>query len=324
MKEQLMKEILLKMSDCLDQEQRERLERVMITTLHDYVVMTDGSKEVAIYDYSSEALLQKFIAIRRLDGLQESTLCQYEYENRKMLEYLGRNPKDISTDDIRYYLAMCRVSKTTLNNKIRYINAFFKWLEEEEIIMRNPMNRIHSVKLDKVIKKPYLDTELEDLRNNVKNDRDRAIMEVLYSTGVRVSELCRMNKTDIVNDECIVFGKGAKERKVYFSKKSIYYLKKYMSGRADNNEALFVSRKKPYNRLSTVAIESIMRKLGSECGIEKVHPHRFRRTLATNVLNRGMPLQEVKEMLGHEKLDTTMIYCTVMETNVKNSHTKCA
>lgn len=324
MKEQLMKEILLKMSDCLDKEQRDKLERVMITTLHDYEVMADHSREVVVYDQSAEMLLQKFIAVRRLDGLQDSTLAQYEYENRKMLEYLGKNPKNVTTDDVRYYLAGCQVAKTTLNNKIRYINAFYKWLDEEELIARNPMKRVHSVKTDKVIKKPYQDTELEDLRNNIQSDRDRAIMEVLYSTGVRVSELCRMNRSDVINDECIVLGKGAKERKVYFSQKSIYYLKRYVENRTDDNEALFVSKKKPHDRLSVPAIESLMRKLGRKCGIEKVHPHRFRRTLATNVLNRGMPLQEVKELLGHDKLDTTMIYCTVMETNVKNSHKKCA
>lgn len=324
MRDKVIKEVLLLMSGSLDKKQEEKLENVMIKVLHDYDVKPDNPAELVVYDDSSEVILRKFIAVRRLDGLQESSLAQYEYENRRLLEFIGKHPKDITTDDIRYYLAMSNVSKSTLNNKIRYINAFFKWLEDEEIVLRNPMVRIHSLKPDKVIKKPYLDTELEELRNNASNERDRAIIEVLYSTGVRVSELCRMNKTDIINDECIVFGKGAKERKVYFSKKSMYYLKKYIEGRSDCNNALFVGNRNPHRRLSTKAVESILRNLGRSCGIEKVHPHRFRRTLATNVLNRGMPLQEVKEMLGHEKIDTTMIYCSVLEVNVKNSHGKCA
>ena len=188
MKEKLIKEILLKMSGCLEKEELMYLERILITSMRDYSI-DKKQDELVIYDDSAEQLIMKFVAVRRLDGLCESTLSQYEYENRKLIEFLGKHPKDVTTDDIRYYLAVSKVSKVTLNNKIRYINALFKWMEEEEMITRNPMVRIKSVKQDKVIRKPYLDSDMEEMRNHAKNSRDRAIIEVLYSTGVRVSEI---------------------------------------------------------------------------------------------------------------------------------------
>jgi site-specific recombinase XerD len=321
--DKILQEVKLLMSGSITREQSDKLEVVLIKVLHGYHIQKECT-EMVEYDSTAEHILNRFIAVRRLDGLMESTLAQYRDENMRMLQYIGKNPKDITTDDLRYYLASHKVSRRTLNNKIRYLNAFFKWLEEEEYMTRNPMIRIHAVKEDKTIKKPYTDEQREELKTSAHCIRDVAIMEVLYSTGVRVSELCRLNRSDIMTDECIVLGKGSKERKVYFSETSMYYLRKYMEQRTDDNDALFVWCKKPYNRLSEKGIESMLRNLGKSRGIDKVHPHRFRRTLATNALNRGMPIQEVKEMLGHEKIDTTMIYCNVLEQNVKNSHRKCA
>lgn len=319
----IIKDIKVKLSDSLSVEQLEELDRVLTQTLYPYDLVKK-STDIVVYDDTNEKVLKKFIAVKKLDGLQDSSLLQYYNENRLFLEFIGKNVKDITVDDIRLYLAHKRVSKATLNNKIRYLNAFYKWLDEEEVIVKNPMTKIHSVKQDKVIRPTLSQDDIATLEDNATNIRDIAMIEILYSTGVRVSELVNIKLSDIKNNECVVFGKGCKERVVYFNERSMHYLRLYLRTRTDNIDKLFVSLKKPYRALQSKGVECRLRKLGTICNIAKVHPHKFRRTVATDVLNRGMPLQEVQKMLGHEKVDTTMIYCNVSQNNVKFSHFKFA
>lgn len=212
----------------------------------------------------------------------------------------------------------------TIDNIRRTLSSFFAWLENEDYIVKSPVRRIHKVKATKKVKETFTDENLEKLRDTCSNVRDLAILELLISTGMRVGELTRLNIADMNFGErsCIVLGKGNSEREVYFSAKSKMYIKKYLETRTDNNEALFVSLIKPYNRLGISGIEIAIRNLGREANINKVHPHKFRRTMATMAIDKGMPVEQVQKLLGHIKIDTTMEYAMVSQNNVKNSHRK--
>lgn len=234
----------------------------------------------------------------------------------------------ITENDLFVYLAKYKkergVSNAYLDNIRLVFSSFFGWLNAKGYISKNPTMGLEPIKVEKRIKKPLSDEELEKLRRTCEQERDLALLEFLYSTGVRVSELVALNRQDIdfYGKNVIVYGKGSKERETYLTATSCMHLKAYLDSRQDANEALFVSNKKPYERLTVAGVEGILKKLGKSAGVEKVHPHRFRRTMATNALKKGMPLEEVKELLGHTKLDTTMIYCTVNKENVKHSHQK--
>lgn len=282
-------------------------------------------------DIASESLkgqedfLQKFISAKRVEGCSEKSLRYYESTIRNMLDGIGKPERSITTEDLRSYLDTYQrrgsVSKVTLDNVRRILSSFFSWLEDEDYIVKSPVRRIHKVKTGKTVKETYTDESLEIMRDYCDNPRDLAMIDLLASTGIRVGELVKLNRADIdfENRECIVFGKGNKERKVYFDARTKIHLQKYLNSRTDANEALFVSLLKPFDRLQISGIEIRLRKMGRELNIHKVHPHKFRRTLATMAIDKGMPIEQVQQLLGHQSIDTTLQYAMVNQTNVKNS-----
>lgn len=271
--------------------------------------------------------LQEFLDVKALEGCSKVTIENYKFNLNKFLLGVGKDPTEIATQDIRKYLADYKrergVSNTTLDNMRRVFQSFFTWMHREGYIIKDPCAAVNKIRADKIIKNPYSDEEMELMREAAKNLREKAIIEVLYSTGMRIGELEKLNKDDIdfVNGKAIVFGKGAKEREVYFNVKAQLALKKYLENRNDNNEALFVGLQSPYNRLKVSTYEKILRELGGRCGVH-CHPHRFRRTCATILLNKGMPIQEVSKVLGHAKLETTLIYCEINQQSVAANHKK--
>ena len=242
-----------------------------------------------------------------------------------MLDGINKPERQITTDDLRIYLDNYQrrgsVSKVTLDNVRRILSSFFSWLEDEDYIIKSPVRRIHKVKTGKTVKETYTDEALEVMRDHCENMRDLAMIDLLASTGMRVGELVKLNRQDVdfENRECIVFGKGDKERKVYFDARTKIHLQKYLSERTDSNEALFVSLLKPFNRLLISGVEIRLRKFGFELSIHKVHPHKFRRTLATMAIDKGMPIEQVQHLLGHSSIDTTLQYAMVNQSNVKTS-----
>ena len=271
--------------------------------------------------------LQEFLDVKALEGCSKATIENYKFNLNKFLLGVGKDPTEIATQDIRKYLADYKrergVSNTTLDNMRRVFQSFFTWMHREGYIIKDPCAAVNKIRADKIIKNPYSDKEMELMREAAKNLREKAIIEVLYSTGMRIGELEKLNKDDIdfVNGKAIVFGKGAKEREVYFNVKAQLALKKYLENRNDTNEALFVGLQSPYNRLKVSTYEKILRELGGRCGVH-CHPHRFRRTCATILLNKGMPIQEVSKVLGHAKLETTMIYCEIDQQSVATNNRK--
>ena len=271
--------------------------------------------------------LQEFLDVKALEGCSKATIENYKFNLNKFLLGVGKDPTEIATQDIRKYLADYKrergVSNTTLDNMRRVFQSFFTWMHREGYIIKDPCAAVNKIRADKIIKNPYSDEEMELMREAAKNLREKAIIEVLYSTGMRIGELEKLNKDDIdfVNGKAIVFGKGAKEREVYFNVKAQLALKKYLENRNDTNEALFVGLQSPYNRLKVSTYEKILRELGNRCGVH-CHPHRFRRTCATILLNKGMPIQEVSKVLGHAKLETTLIYCEINQQSVAANHKK--
>ena len=271
--------------------------------------------------------LQEFLDVKALEGCSKATIENYKFNLNKFLLRVGKDPTEIVTQDIRKYLADYKrergVSNTTLDNMRRVFQSFFTWMHREGYVLKDPCAAVNKIRADKIIKNPYSDEEMELMREAAKNLREKAIIEVLYSTGMRIGELEKLNKDDIdfVNGKAIVFGKGAKEREVYFNVKAQLALKKYLENRNDTNEALFVGLQSPYNRLKVSTYEKILRELGNRCGVH-CHPHRFRRTCATILLNKGMPIQEVSKVLGHAKLETTLIYCEINQQSVAANHKK--
>lgn len=245
-----------------------------------------------------------------------------------MLNTVARIPSQITTDDLREYLVKYQTernsSKVTIDNIRRILSSFFSWLEDEDYIVKSPVRRIHKIKTDKTIKDTYSDESLEKLRDGCNELRDLAIIDLLASTGMRIGELVRLNKEDInfMERECVVFGKGNKERTVYFDARTKIHLQNYISSRTDNDKALFVSLKAPFSRLNIGGIEGRLKKIGNSLNINKVHPHKFRRTLATNAIDKGMPIEQVQQLLGHQRIDTTMHYAMVKQQNVKLAHRK--
>ncbi len=315
MLEKIVKEILDDMTGDLDNKQSLKLSKVLENRLCDYLGHDDED-----YDY-----LEKFLCAKRIEGRSEKTLKYYKSTIRDMLVCLGNDVKRISTAELRQYLSDYQtkndISKTTLDNIRRILSSFFSWLEDEDYIIKSPVRRIHKVKTGNTVKDTYTDEELEQMRDACNNSRDLALIDLLSSTGMRVGELVRLNIDDIDfnNRECVVLGKGDKERKVYFDARTKIHLQKYIDSRTDNNKALFVSLLKPHERLEISGVEIRLRKMGFELNLRKVHPHKFRRTLATMAIDKGMPIEQVQHLLGHRSIDTTLQYAMVNQTNVKNS-----
>ena len=327
MKEQLIRNILHGMVGTIDSRQTEELKSVLCREFGRIAVteQTDATQQ----DTSENAhFLASFIAAKRVEGCSEKTIEYYSSTIEKMFTALGKWVKDITTDDLRGYLAKYQQengsSKVTIDNIRRILSSFFSWLEDEDYIVKSPVRRIHKVKTAKVIKEAFTDEHLEVLRDTCDSIRNLALVEMLASTGIRVGELERLNRLDINFNErsCVVFGKGESEREVYFDARAKLHLSEYLESRTDDDPALFVSSKSPHGRLTISGIERVLRKLGEEAEITKVHPHRFRRTLATMAIDKGMPIEQVQRLLGHVKIDTTMHYAMVNQNNVKNAHRK--
>lgn len=273
-------------------------------------------------------LLHLFISAKRVEGCSEKSLHYYESTIRNTLTAIGKPEAQITTEDLRGYLDMYQqrgtVSKVTLDNVRRILSSFFSWLEDEDYIVKSPVRRIHKVKTGKTVKETYSDECLELMRDHCTETRDLAMIDLLVSTGIRVGELVKLNRDDIdfEHRECVVFGKGNKQRKVYFDARTKIHLQRYLNERTDDSKALFVSLLKPFNRLNISGVEIRLRKIGRELNFHKVHPHKFRRTLATMAIDKGMPIEQVQQLLGHQSIDTTLQYAMVNQNNVRESHRK--
>lgn len=306
------------MNQYLDNEQLMELKKVLVNLLNN----TDNSID------DSYELLNHFIATKRLEGRSEKTLKYYKSTVEKVFGSIDKNVKAITTDDLRQYLSEYQsrptVSMQSVDNVRRNLSSFFTWLEDENYILKSPVRRIHKIKTSTAIKETYSDDEMERLRDSCKEIRDLAMIDLLSSTGMRVGELVLLNREDIdFNErECIVLGKGDKERIVYFDARTKLHLLEYLKTRSDENKALFVSLRSPNNRLGIGGIELMIRNFGKANGIKKCHPHKFRRTMATVAIDKGMPIEQVQKLLGHEKIDTTLHYAMVKQSNVKNAHRK--
>lgn len=324
MKQNLIIDIMQGMLPYLNNAQSKQLQAVLQHTLVNYEVTEDYNKEKD----SEEDFVELFIAAKRIEGCSEKSLKYYRSTITTMLKVLDKSAKYIITDDIRVYLTEYQqkngLSKVTIDNIRRILSSFFSWLEDEDYILKNPVRRIHKVKTGTNIKETYSDEALELMRDNCTELRDLAMIDMLASTGMRVGEMVLLNRNDIdFNErECIVFGKGSKERIVYFDARTKIHLQNYLKSRSDNNEALFVTLKLPHERLQIGGIETRLREFGKQLGLHKVHPHKFRRTLATMAIDKGMPIEQLQQLLGHRKIDTTLQYAMVKQSNVKIAHRK--
>ena len=328
MKELFIKEVTTKMADFLDDNQRIRLREILTEICLNYQIEIIEQTKRKETQKNNTDILDRFIASKEIEGCSTRTLNYYRDNINKMLDTVNLPINEITTEILRNYLSDYKSNSNagmvTIDNIRRTLSSFFAWLENEDYIVKSPVRRIHKVKTTRRVKETLTDENLEKLRDTCSNVIDLAILELLISTGMRVGELIRLNISDINFQErsCIVLGKGNSEREVYFSAKSKMYIKKYLETRTDNNEALFVSLIKPYNRLGISGVEILIRNLGREANINKVHPHKFRRTMATMAIDKGMPVEQVQKLLGHIKIDTTMEYAMVNQNNVKNSHRK--
>ena len=324
MNDEIIQEIERRMLPHLNNEQLMKLKNVLEDTFHGLAVVQIGENPKPQERDGIEA----FIVAKRIEGCSEKTLTYYRKTIEAMISEIGKTPQQITTNDLRQYLTNYQTrrksSKVTIDNIRRILSSFFSWLEDEDFIVKSPVRRIHKVKTAKIIKDTYTDEALELMRDNCETVRDLAIIDLLASSGMRVGEMVTLNREDInFNErECVVFGKGNKERLVYFDARTKIHLQNYLESRADGNPALFVSIKAPHDRLMIGGVETMLRKLGKRLNLPKVHPHKFRRTLATSAIDKGMPIEQVQQLLGHQKIDTTMHYAMVKQQNVKLAHRK--
>ena len=301
------------------------LEKVLNQELKAYEIH-ESINDLALQIRENNELVQAFISAKKIEGCSDKTLHYYQSSIEHLLEVVNKSITDITTNDIRNFLAAYQerrnLSKVTVDNLRRIFSSFFSWLEDEDYIAKSPVRRIHKVRTDTLVKEVLSDENLEVLRDSCTQIRDLAMIDLLTSTGMRVGELVKMNRDDIDFQErqCVVFGKGNKEREVYFNARTKIHLKQYLTQRTDSNPALFVSLMKPNNRLTIGGVEVRLRNLGKKVNLAKVHPHKFRRTLATMAIDRGMPIEQVQKLLGHVKIDTTLHYAMVNQSNVKIAH----
>ena len=333
MVEKIIENVINEMTPHLSQEQLEHLSNVLFVNFHGKELREECTELADTGVDGDEAKIRMFVASKRAVNRQTNTLKQYTREIYQMLDFLGKHIEDVTGMDLRYYYGVMRerrgIKMSTMQTRLHYLSSFWDFLITEELVHSNPVKKVGVLKLEKTIKKPFSAAEMEALRSGCENLRDRALVEFLYSTGVRVSELVHLNVGDIEmgKQELIVYGKGSKERRTYLTDSAKFYLKRYLQSRPQGEieeQPLFITLDAPHNRLTVPGVQNMLRTLGRKTGVTNVHPHRFRRTIATDLLNRGMPIEQVKEFLGHEKLDTTMIYCTVKEENVHASHRKYA
>lgn len=306
--------------------------------------------ELIIYDYENdEALIQRFYINKKVQGLSERTLHFYLMELRKWSKRLGKGFLNVSADDIKITLAKRQlydtVSAKTISNEMRVLSSFYTWMHNEEIVNVNPMAKIKIIKTPKVHKEAFEEIEIERMRSILKTSKDKAVFEILLSTGCRVSELVGIKTSEIKGDKLIVHGKGSKDRTVYLNARAVLALENYLEDRKDKSIWLFprmisieelTERKKRgeyanwYKNPNLVnenehadkgTIEAQIRKLGRKVGV-KAYPHKFRRTCATWALRKGMPIMMVSKMLGHESVETTQIYLDISDEELEANHRK--
>lgn len=325
MKNKLMTEIEQRMLKHLDNSQLMELRSVLFQVF-DNIEIVETTNNVD--EDTNQDLLTAFLSAKRIEGCSEKSLHYYDKTITAALNAIGKGVKHVTTEDLRSYLteyqSKKKSSKVTMDNIRRILSSFFSWLEDEDYIIKSPVRRIHKVKTSKTIKETYTDENLELMRDNCGELRDLAMIDMLASTGMRVGEMVLLNRDDIdFNErECVVFGKGDKERMVYFDARTKLHLQQYLDSRTDDNPALFVSLRSPHKRLTIGGIEVRLRELGKRLGINKVHPHKFRRTLATMAIDKGMPIEQLQRLLGHQRIDTTLQYAMVKQSNVKLAHRK--
>jgi site-specific recombinase XerD len=325
MRDELISEVVQRMLPYLDNKQLVNLQNNLNLVLQRYdVELIDGGNS----ENDNQELVEKFISAKRVEGCSEKTLKYYLATIEAMNSSLEKDVRIIQTEDLRKYLTDYQMqngsSKVTIDNIRRILSSFFAWLEDEDYIIKSPVRRIHKVKTVSNIKETYTDEELELMRDNCEELRDLAIVDMLASTGMRIGEMVLLNRDDLnFNErECIVLGKGSKERIVYFDARAKLHLQEYLKSRVDENPALFVTLRAPYKRIQIGGIESRLRELGKSLKISRVHPHKFRRTLATMAIDKGMPIEQLQHLLGHKRIDTTLQYAMVKQSNVKNAHRK--
>ena len=327
MKKTLINQIQTEMSGVLNNAQRQKLSEVLEHCFFNVDVIALGNENLN-QSKSNQSLKEEFLSAKQVEGCSERSVSYYSSTLDNLIKTLEKPFNQMETEDLRVYLSEYQkkndASKQTIDNIRRILSSFFTWLEDEDYILKSPVRRIHKIKTMKQVKETYSDEALERLRDNCKTIRDLAIIDILSSTGMRVGELVKLNRVDVDfnNRECVVLGKGSKERVVYFDARTKLHLQNYLNSRKDENPALFVSLLVPHNRLEIAGVEIMLRKLGRSLEINKVHPHKFRRTLATRAIDKGMPIEQVQKLLGHQKIDTTMEYAIVDQQNVKNSHKK--
>lgn len=322
MKQKVINEVVNGMVPFLNNARTEKLQEILFHTLWNYEVSTANESN----EEKKQDFVNLFLSAKRIEGCSEKSLKYYNATIQAMLDDMRKDVKEITTEDIRGYLTEYQSkknsSRVTIDNIRRILSSFFSWLEDEDYILKSPVRRIHKVKTASNIKETYSDETLELIRDNCEEIRDLALIDLLASTGMRIGELVLLNRNDInFNErECIVFGKGDKERVAYFDARAKIHLKNYLDSRTDNNTALFVTLKSPFNRITIGGIETRLRTMGKNLGITKVHPHKFRRTLATMAIDKGMPIEQLQQLLGHKRIDTTLQYAMVKQSNVKIAH----
>ena len=325
-KEELINDVIMTMN--LDTEQSKRLKNIMNMKLYQYSVTKIKSTDISVRNESlNEEIWKMFFIAKRIQGCTDRTLCAYKNYLSQFFRFIDKDITQVTTNDIRFFMATKKEkdhnSDTNVNNFRRILSSFFTWCAEEEYISKNPMARIKKVRQERYVKKSFKEMEIERLRNGAKNDvRLTALLEFLLSTGCRISEVENANREDLEDDELVVHGKGKKDRYVYLNAKARIALENYLKSRDDDNKALFVSLDKPHDRLKTTGMGIAIRELGKRVGVTDTHPHRFRRTAATMALNRGMPIDQVQQMLGHSNIETTTIYAVSAQETVKANHKK--
>lgn len=327
MKESIIQNVVMQMQRELDYRQVAHLKEVLANELqkveiHEMSNNSDNLKQ------DNNNLLDTFVSAKKIEGCSDKTLSYYRSTIEHLFESVDIMACHMETSDIRHYLADYQEkkgsSKVTIDNMRRIFSSFFAWLEDEDYIAKSPVRRIHKVKTDTLVKEVLTDEQLEQLRDNCTEKRDLAMIDLLTSTGIRVGELVKLNRNDIDFHErqCVVFGKGSKERLVYFNARTKLHLHKYLSERTDSEEALFVSLSSPHTRLTISGVETRIKELGKRLNMTKIHPHKFRRTMATMAIDKGMPIEQVQKLLGHVRIDTTLRYAIVNQNNVKMAHKK--
>lgn len=325
MKREFIEQVKMRMAGILNEEQLQELEMAITISLGGLQLQKECT-EVSTEVIDNWEYLRLFLQHMIVSGKSQGTVANYKMHLRILLDDMKKPVQEITDDDLMYHLAkqkhLRKVGNRYLDQKRMVFRSFFKWMRKKKYISESPAELLDPIKYDSKIKKPFNDEEREKLRCACSCERDWALLEFLYSTAARVSEVVSLNREDIdfTEKQCVVRGKGGKERLLYLNATAVYHLKKYLEERTDDNPALFVGTKKPYDRLTDKGVQAVLRRLGKTAGISDVHPHRYRRTALTNAANRGMPLQDVQHLAGHASPETTMIYCTVDDVKVKAEH----